>query len=146
MMEQRVLDEKQTEKLAGKIAAKVKGGRTIGLVGGLGAGKTTFVRYFAEGLGVKNRVSSPSYALCFEYQTPQGLLIEHWDLYRVTEVPQELLEPVSPDVIRLIEWADKFPSILSDLDAVLSFSLSEQDPEGPRTLGFVGQLLEEGLE
>lgn len=101
-------------------------GKSYGLIGNLGAGKTTFTRLLMKKLGSDEQVSSPSYVLQHEYKAPGGM-IEHWDLYRLSALPIELAEPVAAGTIRIIEWADKFEECMSDLDYVLKIELiSEQ--------------------
>ena len=57
----------QTELIGEKLAAQLSGGEVIALYGGLGMGKTNFVRGLARGLGVEEGVSSPTFALVNEY-------------------------------------------------------------------------------
>jgi len=74
--------ERETE-LAGKTLASHLGpGDTVALFGELGAGKTAFIRGMAEGLGVKDAVSSPSFAILHEYRGEIPLY--HFDMYRVS--------------------------------------------------------------
>ena len=120
--------EDDTKALARKIAAKITGGATIGLIGTLGAGKTTFSRYLVGALGSPIPVSSPTYVLSHEYTTPSGLTIEHWDLYRLTQLPEELYEPPSDKTVRVIEWCDKFPEILPTLSLKMEI-IAQEDGE-----------------
>ena len=57
----------ETEKLGARLAQKLKGTEVIAFFGGLGMGKTAFTRGLALGLGVKDGVSSPTFALVNEY-------------------------------------------------------------------------------
>lgn len=99
-------------------------GMTIILAGELGAGKTTFTKYFAAICGVAaEEVSSPTYVLERQYQG-QSLKLSHWDLYRVKELPEELYEPASPEVIRLIEWGERFDTL--ETDAVMQFTVESE--------------------
>ena len=70
----------ETEKIAGELAHRLKGGDVLAFQGGLGAGKTTFVRGLALGLGFDGEVSSPTFALVHEYDAKPPLY--HFDLYR----------------------------------------------------------------
>ena len=91
------------------------------LTGTLGAGKTTLVKGIAEALGAaeRNEVTSPTFTLVHEYEgTRQGKTVSlyHLDLYRLESERQveqlgidELLEE---DSIVLVEWGEKFPSIV----------------------------------
>lgn len=117
--------EKETEIIAAKIASNIDaGGLTIGLSGDLGAGKTTFVRYFVQALGSVDPVSSPSFVLQNQYMTAAGLIIEHWDLYRLNELPDELFEPTELNVIRLVEWANRCSLFLDSVDLSLYFEFA----------------------
>lgn len=83
---------------------------TILCLGPLGAGKTTFVQGLAEGLGIKEAVTSPTFALEQRYASPKGPLL-HLDLYRLSQ--RDALERIHATAdhegIRCIEWADRLP-------------------------------------
>jgi tRNA threonylcarbamoyladenosine biosynthesis protein TsaE len=82
-----------------------------GLIGDLGAGKTTLVREIVKQLGGDpNTVASPTFALSYAYPIPKLGTIEHWDLYRLKYPPEELLYNEEPGLLfRFIEW----PQILT---------------------------------
>ena len=97
----------------------------IALTGELGSGKTTFVQGLAEGLGIKQRIISPTFILVRKYKIPishQPLTISHLyhiDLYRLEEnVEAEVrnlgLEEIwqNPENIVVIEWAEKIKSMI----------------------------------
>jgi tRNA threonylcarbamoyladenosine biosynthesis protein TsaE len=90
------------------------------LSGELGAGKTTFTRTFFQKFGI-NDVTSPTYNLHNEYigQDIRGLkiILNHWDLYRCTVVPEELLEPLTTKTPQytFVEWGERFASELKSL-------------------------------
>ena len=111
-MEIIVKNLKQTEKLAKKFAKKIKGGEKILLNGDLGAGKTTFTKFLAKALGVKDAVTSPSFTILKQY-SGKKLNINHFDLYRI-ETEDELIEigfqeflNTSNNEILLIEWSER---------------------------------------
>lgn len=91
--------------------------KVIELVGDVGAGKTTFVRGLAEGLGVKDTVTSPSFTISKEYAFPDGVLI-HYDFYRLQDpglMMGDLEESImDPSAIVVVEWADSVAGILPD--------------------------------
>lgn len=104
-------DEAATRAAGARLAAALRGGESIALVGELGAGKTTFVAGLVEALG-GGAAASPTFSLLNEY--PGGrLIVWHCDLYRI-ERERELAELGLDDVIGdprgvlLVEWADKF--------------------------------------
>lgn len=118
-----------------KVLSKAVG--ECGLIGGLGAGKTTLVASIVKALGFSGDVVSPTFVLENVYVT-DNLTIEHWDLYRLREIPEELLEPPSPGVLRLIEWADKFGEVFDRSDYLLSISvISGQIDEDRRVLNWL---------
>ena len=91
------------------------------LRGDLGAGKTTLVKGIAEALGAADpdEVTSPTFTLIHEYEgTRNGepVMLYHLDLYRIEEERQldslGLDEIAAPDAIVLVEWGEKFPSVV----------------------------------
>ncbi len=85
----------------------------IHLNGPVGAGKTTFVQGFAEGLGIAHPVLSPTYALEQRYKTVSHGEFLHLDLYRLpSDRTAELLSGSDEHTgIRCIEWADRMGNI-----------------------------------
>ncbi len=71
----------QTERLGQELGESLSAPENIWLYGGLGAGKTAFVRGLARGLGVTGRVTSPTFTLVNEYEGRLPLF--HFDLYRL---------------------------------------------------------------
>lgn len=114
--------EEETKKIAAELALSLPDGTIIALQGDLGAGKTTFTKGLAEGLGIKETLSSPTFTLMNVYQIPQPVrdirTLVHIDTYRL-EREQELLDIGAedylgrPGTISVIEWADKIPTILA---------------------------------
>lgn len=143
-----IQSEHDTKQFACKCAAVLHPPAMIGLIGQLGAGKTTFVRYFVLATGITVPVSSPSFVLSHEYTGINDLVVEHWDLYRISDIPEELLEPPDRSIIRLVEWADKIPDGSCPLDLLLTISFAGDSPqEGRRVIEVTGSsahLFEEG--
>ena len=73
-----------TMRIAERLAETLKGGEVIAFRGGLGMGKTCFVRGLAKGLGFTGDVSSPTFALINEYLGGR-LDLFHFDMYRVED-------------------------------------------------------------
>ena len=78
----------ETIAFAEKVGKLVRGGDVIAYRGGLGAGKTTFTRGLAIGMGLPDEVSSPTFALVNEYRGK--LTLYHFDMYRILN--EEALE------------------------------------------------------
>jgi len=92
--------------------------RVFALQGELGSGKTTFVQGFAQGLGIKEKVLSPTFVIMKSYAIPaSNKTFYHIDCYRV-ERPKDLLElgwqeiAQNPNNIILLEWPERVEDIL----------------------------------
>lgn len=127
----------QTRRLAGKIALILIPGVHFTLDGPLGAGKTTFVRYLADALGVEtNLVDSPTFTLIHQYSAPQWNIF-HVDLYRLKNsseldelgLTDELDDPAN---LFLVEWAYK----IRDYDLFYPLIGIFIKPCGPRSRQF----------
>lgn len=73
----------ETEALGEKLAGKLRGGEVIAFTGDLGAGKTAFTRGLARGLGIADRVTSPTFTIVNEYEGGR-LPLFHFDMYRLS--------------------------------------------------------------
>jgi tRNA threonylcarbamoyladenosine biosynthesis protein TsaE len=102
--------EEETQAVAREFSATLRAGDVVLLSGDLGAGKTTFVRGLAEGLGIDPReVSSPTFTLVHEYRG-NGLTLYHADLYRLERAATDdlgLEEIGVKDGVLAIEWPDR---------------------------------------
>lgn len=115
----------ETKKLALVIASSLEKSVCIGLTGPLGSGKTTLCQGIAEGLGVLEQVSSPTFLMLNEYHSGK-FPVYHFDLYRLqesfdpeglSELKSELDEiMLSGKNIALVEWINLFPDFLSSYD------------------------------
>lgn len=100
-----------TKKLAEKFANLVKDkGCFVNLFGEIGAGKTALVRLTAEALGVKEKVTSPSFVILNEYHSA-SIPVYHFDLYRlehagISTITDELREYSEGKKITFVEWAE----------------------------------------
>ena len=114
--------EEITKQIAKKYAQSIKSPCVISLVGDLGAGKTTFTKGFAEGLGITDTITSPTFTIMNEYQGTTFPLY-HFDMYRISN-SDELYElgfedylnskssPFVKTGLTLIEWPENIKSIL----------------------------------
>ena len=105
----------ETSEVAMQIGRKLHGGEVIELVGDLGAGKTTFVRGLAKGMGSNDAVRSPSFTLGNEYKANK-LTLHHFDFYRLQEpglMERELAEVLEdPNAVIVIEWGGIAEAVL----------------------------------
>jgi len=97
-----------TEAVGGEIAAALRPGDVVHVVGELGAGKTTLVRGACHALGVRGAVTSPTFAIGHRYGAADGLVVAHLDLYRVPDLaaedPDLLADYLGEDRITFVEW------------------------------------------
>ncbi|HYW94057.1 MAG TPA: tRNA (adenosine(37)-N6)-threonylcarbamoyltransferase complex ATPase subunit type 1 TsaE [Bacteroidales bacterium] len=109
--------------------------RVFALYGEMGAGKTTLVKAICQVLEVDDTVSSPTFALVYEYTSPVAGLIYHFDLYRIRSI-EELYDLGYEDYffggnLCFIEWPEKAENLLPG-DVVNVYI--EVNPDGTRTV------------
>lgn len=102
--------EAETEAAGRALAGQLAPGAVLALRGGLGAGKTAFVRGLAAGLGYPGRVQSPTFTVVNEYEGGR-LPLFHFDLYRLAS-PEELFdigweEYLERGGVCAVEWSEK---------------------------------------
>jgi tRNA threonylcarbamoyladenosine biosynthesis protein TsaE len=121
---------------AGRLLAKAvdERGAVIALIGGLGAGKTLFVKGLAEGMGLDPAgVASPTFVIASEYRAPGNRALAHVDLYRLRSGAElegaGFVDLLAPGAIVAIEWSDRFPEALpSDrLEVTIARSVEADD-------------------
>ena len=101
-------DEEDTLSVGRSLAEKLSSGSVVALYGELGAGKTAFVRGLADGLGLKCRVTSPTFTIVNEYDGAVPLF--HFDMYRLRS-EDELFEIGWEDYLLrggviAVEWSE----------------------------------------
>lgn len=133
----------ETKALGRRVAGVLNGGENLCLVGDLGSGKTLFAQGLAEGLGITEPVKSPTYTFLREYDLPaRSTKLAHFDLYRLPDRPTyhdldtiELFERMKdPDVITVIEWAEKLHSYLEGRCLPMAFTQGTGESERKITL------------
>lgn len=113
-MEYYSASETQTEQLGMKLGEKLSPGTVIAYEGDLGAGKTAFTRGLARGLGITERVTSPTYTIVNEYEGRLPLF--HFDMYRLTS-SEDLFDIgwedyVNRDGVIAVEWSSRVADVL----------------------------------
>lgn len=113
--------EETTRLIAKKYAGGVKSPCVISLVGDLGAGKTTFAKGFAEGFGVKDIITSPTFTIMNEYNG-EKMPLYHFDMYRLNNAEEAINagfeEYFDLKVLKgvvLVEWASNVEGLLPAL-------------------------------
>ena len=117
-----------TRQLGKKISANLLPNDVIGLKGQLGAGKTTLIQGIAQGLKIKDYVSSPTFIIVNEH--PGRLPLFHIDLYRLND--KAAIEDLGLDEyftrggVCLIEWAERMEEMLPKSAQVLTIDYVDE--------------------
>ncbi|HWY18972.1 MAG TPA: tRNA (adenosine(37)-N6)-threonylcarbamoyltransferase complex ATPase subunit type 1 TsaE [Solirubrobacteraceae bacterium] len=110
-------DPIETEALGAELAAGLRAGDVVLVIGELGAGKTTFVRGAARALGVCGPVTSPTFSIGHRYRGAD-VTVSHLDLYRLEglrgEDPELLEDYLGAERIAFVEWPEAGAGELPD--------------------------------
>ena len=113
-----------------EIGSNLEGGSVLELIGDVGAGKTTFTKGLALGLGVLETVQSPTFTISRVYKG-DNLTLSHYDFYRLNDygiMKMELAENLSdPQNITVVEWAGELADILPEKHLKLIFESVSED-------------------
>lgn len=119
-MERYSASEQDTEALGRALVQRLQPGAVVAFTGDLGAGKTAFVRGMAQGLGIPQRVTSPTFTIVNEYEGGR-LPLFHFDMYRLGS-SDELFDIGWEDYLArggvcAVEWSENVDDAL-DEDAI----------------------------
>lgn len=132
MREILIRNEEDTRDFGYQLAESLKPNTVIALIGDLGTGKTTLSKYIAEGLGVKETITSPTFTVVLEYHSGR-LPLYHFDVYRVND-PDDLFEIGAEEYfykggVSIVEWADQVAEILPDDTLCIFIEYGEKEGE-----------------
>jgi tRNA threonylcarbamoyladenosine biosynthesis protein TsaE len=122
----------ETEAVGAALASRLGGGVCVALVGGLGAGKTVFVRGACRGLDVAEDILSPTFIL---YEAFDGRLpVVHVDLYRLEHESEieslGVFDLLGGDTVVLVEWGDRSDTLMDNVD--IAVGIDDSDLGHPR--------------
>ena len=133
---------KKTQKLGQQFALEILNTQgnekaiVIGLSGNLGGGKTTFLQGFARGLGIGEKILSPTFVILKRFTVKKtSKNFYHFDCYR-TNKPEEILDldfkKIISDVknIVAIEWPEKINKFLPEGTILIYFKFIDKNPDG----------------
>lgn len=129
----------ETEALGAELAGRLEPGDVVAFTGDLGAGKTAFVRGLARGLGIPDRVTSPTFTIVNEYEGGR-LPLFHFDMYRLGSA-DELYDIGWEDYLArggvcAVEWSEQVSGALPE-DAVW-VDIARGDNENDRIITITG--------
>lgn len=101
----------QIENVAKQFVTDIQSTKVVTFTGGLGAGKTTFIRTVLQKMGVTDPITSPTFTYFNQYRASDGRIIYHFDLYRLKDLVEfeaaGFFEYVyQPNSIAFIEWPE----------------------------------------
>jgi tRNA threonylcarbamoyladenosine biosynthesis protein TsaE len=130
-----------TEAIARDFALRLKGGEKIGLCGPLGAGKTRFMQGVSTALLDGAPLPSPTFAIVHDYPLKNSGALFHVDLYRLDtwaaflEIDgQGLVDRLDAKSFLFIEWADRYPELVKQLDWVVEIRELPSEEMGAREI------------
>lgn len=129
MKQIKVTSLKETKELALKIASLLTTPALLTLSGDLGAGKTTFTKSLALGLGVEDTVTSPTFTILKSYEG-DGVNLHHMDAYRLEGIVQDLgfeEEIYDENAVCVIEWSHFIEYALPSERLEISITLEEEN-------------------
>ena len=130
--------EGETEALGVRLAEALAPGAVIAFTGGLGAGKTAFTRGLARGLGIADRVASPTFTIVNEYEGGR-LPLFHFDMYRLGS-SDELFdigweEYLARGGVCAVEWSE---NVADALEEAISVNIRRGESDSQRVISIEG--------
>lgn len=131
----KIADTKKAAKnMAKSLTAFPKQATVVGLYGDLGSGKTTFMQFLGEALGIKEKILSPTFVIekIYKINHPKFDHLIHIDAYRL-ESPSEMKHLGWAEILKnprnliCVEWADKIESLLPENRISIRFSHSDKE-------------------
>lgn len=148
-----------TEQIGEALGRVLQPGDVVALIGDLGAGKTCLTRGIARGLGVGDRVTSPTFILVAEYTTDRGFPLYHADCYRLGDAAAAeaesigLAEMIGGSGVAVVEWAERIKRLLPDDTLRIELAATDESERtltihtgGPRSLPLMKTLAQAAIE
>lgn len=127
-----IKNEEDTRKFGKELCEKLTAGSVIALTGDLGTGKTALTKYIAQGLGIEETITSPTFNIVKQYDSGK-LPLYHFDVYRIGDV-EEMYELGYEEYfygngVCIIEWAELIEDIIPDDAMRIQISYGEKEGE-----------------
>ena len=130
----------ETEQIGAQLSRDLPSGSIVAFTGDLGAGKTAFVRGMARGLGIEERVTSPTFTIVNEYDGGIRALF-HFDLYRLSD-SDELFDIgwedyLARDGICAVEWSER---AVEAMEKCVRVDITRGETDAQRIIDIEGEL------
>ena len=127
-----IKNETDTKAFGLELGKTLKKGQIIALIGELGTGKTTLTKYIAQGLGIKEMITSPTFTIVQEYRSGR-IPLYHFDVYRINGI-EEMYELGYEEYffgvgVSVIEWADKIQELIPKEALTICMEYGEKEEE-----------------
>ena len=127
-----IRNEEETREFGFALAGELKPDDVLALIGDLGVGKTSLTKYIAEGLGVTEAVTSPTFTIVAEHHSGR-MPLYHFDVYRL-ESGADMLDIGCDEYfdgggVSVIEWADRVAEILPDRTKCIFMDYGDKEGE-----------------
>lgn len=133
----------ETAEVAYNLGIKILSGAVIAFAGDLGAGKTTFIKGLARGLGYLGEVSSPTFAIVHEYVGGR-LPLYHFDMYRVdgweSLYSTGFFDYMETESVLAVEWSENIENALPDDLITVDIKRGNDDNERIITISSRGEV------
>lgn len=142
----RTTDPADTQAVAAKLSTVLADGDLLVLTGDLGAGKTCFTQGLGRGLGIDDRITSPTFTLANRYHG--RLLLHHLDVYRLDSLAETMdlgLGELLEDGVTVIEWGDRIGEVLPVDHLVVALRYPDPSPDSDAELGWDDPALTERI-
>ncbi|HVI42391.1 MAG TPA: tRNA (adenosine(37)-N6)-threonylcarbamoyltransferase complex ATPase subunit type 1 TsaE [Anaerovoracaceae bacterium] len=131
-MKRMIHNELDTREFGIELAKKLKPGDIVALMGDLGTGKTTLTKSIAEGLGIAEMITSPTFTIVQEYSGGR-LPLYHFDVYRISDL-EEMYELGYEEYffgrgVCVIEWADQIRELIPENSIIIRIEYGENEDE-----------------
>lgn len=125
-------NEDDVRRFGRQLGAEAQPGLIIALTGDLGTGKTTLTKAIAEGLGVTETITSPTFNIVKEYESGR-LPLYHFDVYRIAD-PDEMYELGYEEYffgegVCVVEWAELIEDMIPEEAVRIEMDYGEKEGE-----------------
>lgn len=125
-------NEQETKRFGIELGKSLEQGDVVALIGDLGTGKTALTKYIAQGMGIQDLITSPTFTIVQEYHSSK-LPLYHFDVYRIGDL-EEMFELGYEEYfygqgVCVIEWADLIEELLPENAKIIKIQYGQREGE-----------------